>query len=82
MKNLVRKLVSIFSKKPKYYHHWLEVGLTDECEHGCKVLRCSCGEMMISHRKIYGCTMNSHADYRYPRTLSRNGCRTMDVREI
>lgn len=42
-------------KKAKHHHRWLEVGLTDECKHGCKVLRCACNETTVSHRRIYGC---------------------------
>lgn len=81
MKNLIRKFVSLFSKKPAH-HHCLEVGLTDECEYGCKIIQCACGDRVVSHRRIYGCKMESHTDYSVPRRLSRNGCRTMDFREI
>ncbi|MFY1620056.1 hypothetical protein [Micromonospora sp. WMMD736] len=38
-------------------HRMVEVALTDECDHGCKVLECECGLRTVSHRRIYGCPL-------------------------
>ena len=80
MKSLVRKIVSMF-KKPEHHHYWLEWGLTDECNHGCKVLECLCGEMVVSHRRIYGCKMDQTLrSITFPANPnSKNGCQNMHV---
>lgn len=36
-------------------HSLVESGLTDECDHACKVFRCSCGETEVRHFASYGC---------------------------
>lgn len=35
---------------------FVEVGLTDTCEFGCKVVACiQCKLRQVSHRAVYGC---------------------------
>lgn len=38
-----------------HVHDMVEVALTDDCDYGCKVLACKCGERVVSHRRVYGC---------------------------
>lgn len=41
---------------------WTEVGMTDDCKYGCKVIRCSdCGTEQVEHRSIYGCPLGRAA---------------------
>lgn len=44
-------------RAPEHVHNLVEVGLTDECEYGCKILACSAGDTqpVVSHRAVYGC---------------------------
>ena len=35
-------------------HRLTEVGLSN-CQHGCKVYRCSCGLYVLLHSRSYGC---------------------------
>lgn len=46
-------------RAPEHVHTLVEVGLTDECEYGCKIVACSSGDTapVVSHRAIYGCPL-------------------------
>lgn len=61
MKNLVRKFVSLFTnKKPAHHHYYVESGMTNECDFGCKIVKCqdrACGNKIVSHSRIYGCPL-------------------------
>jgi len=39
----------------QHQHDLIESGMTDTCDHGCKVFRCSCGESEVRHMVSYGC---------------------------
>lgn len=76
MKRTIRNLLSLLRKKPAHFHSYREVGLTEECEYGCKIIQCACGEKKVSHRAIYGCKIDND---RLSTPVVGRGCHMMDV---
>lgn len=52
---LLARIAQMIRRAPKHTHNLVEVALTDDCDYGCKILACECGERVVSHRRIYGC---------------------------
>ena len=44
------------------HRNMAEIGITNECDHGCKIMVCACGHAEVSHRDVYGCPMGRMAN--------------------
>lgn len=52
------RLLAILRRTRPCGHAWTglrEIGMTNDCDYGCKIMACPCGVHLVSHRAIYGC---------------------------